>query len=33
MPKYKCKKCGAVRYGWCDKKICDECGGELEEVN
>jgi len=32
MPKYKCKDCGAVFYGWRSKGICRKCGGKLELV-
>ena len=32
MPKYKCKDCGAIWYGWAAKEnpICQKCGGKLE---
>jgi rRNA maturation endonuclease Nob1 len=32
MPKYKCKDCGAVFYGWATSKVCPKCGGKLELV-
>jgi len=32
MPKYQCKECGAVWYGWGAGKICPKCKGELEPV-
>jgi len=34
MPKYKCKDCGAIWYGWEAKEnpICQKCGGKLEPV-
>ena len=30
MPKYKCKDCGAIFYGWGKGKVCPKCGGKLE---
>jgi len=30
MPKYKCKNCGAVWYGWGVGKVCRKCRGKLE---
>jgi len=33
MPKYKCKDCGAVWYGWGVGNVCLKCGGgKLEPV-
>jgi len=32
MPKYKCKDCGAIFYGWGKGKVCPKCGGKLEPV-
>lgn len=32
IPKYKCKNCGAVWYGWGVGKVCQKCGGKLEPV-
>jgi len=32
MIKLKCPKCGKVRYSSVTGWICEECGGELEEV-
>lgn len=30
MPKYKCKDCRAVWYGWGSGEVCPKCGGKLE---
>ncbi|MBA7558461.1 hypothetical protein ES695_00890 [Candidatus Atribacteria bacterium 1244-E10-H5-B2] len=32
MPKYRCKRCKAVFYGWAVRGKCPSCGGELKEV-
>lgn len=32
MPKWQCEKCGAIRYGWGSKRICQKCGGKLKQV-
>lgn len=28
----KCKDCGQEYFGWADTKVCEKCGGDLEEV-
>jgi len=33
MPKYKCKNCGVVWYGWGEGKVCPKCGGKLEPIH
>ncbi|GAH63615.1 unnamed protein product [marine sediment metagenome] len=33
MPKYQCKKCGAIWYGWAGaEEPCQKCGGKLKRV-
>ena len=33
MPKFKCVKCGLIRFGWaCQNQPCPGCGGEMKEV-
>ena len=37
IPKGKCKKCGAICYGWIlenpQKRICTVCNGQIEIVD
>lgn len=32
MPKYECKDCGAIWYGWGAGKACPNCRGELGQA-
>lgn len=32
-PKYRCKSCNRVFYGWDSSDQCPNCGGKLREVN
>lgn len=32
MPKYRCKKCRAVWYGWGTDETCPQCEDELEPI-
>jgi len=31
MPKYQCKNCKKIWYGWAQTTICPHCGGELKK--
>ena len=37
MPKYRCKDCSTIFYGWAvrykHKNKCPDCGSELQEVH
>lgn len=33
MPKFQCKKCGALYAGWAGKEICPRCGGKLVAIS